>query len=63
MWPFRRRDRQKMKDSQQALLDASESLHQVEARSKEVREISGALRNIRERNHFAEQLRVIMERG
>lgn len=63
MWPFRRRDRQRMKESQQAILDATSSLRRVRERDTEVREISGALRNIRERNHFAEQLRVIMERG
>jgi hypothetical protein len=60
---FPRRDKQKAKDSQQAILDATKSLREVRERDDEVHQISGALRTIRERNHFAEQLQVIMERG
>lgn len=63
MWPFRRRDKKAMKESQQAILDATKTLRDVKAREKEVHEISGALRSIRERNHFAEQLRTIMQGG
>jgi predicted RNA-binding Zn ribbon-like protein len=61
MWPFRRR--KNGKESQQAILDATKALREVVDRDKEVRETSGALRLIRERNHFAEQLKVIMEGG
>lgn len=61
MWPFRRN--KNGKESQQAILDATKALREVADRDKEVRETSGALRLIRERNHFAEQLKVIMEGG
>jgi len=63
MWSLRKRNNKQIKDSQQAILDATKSLREVHERDTEVHELSGALRNIRERNHFAEQLRVIMERG
>jgi hypothetical protein len=63
MWPFRKRDRQAMKESQQAILEATRKLRDVQARDKEVHEVSGALRDIRKRNHFAEQLRTIMQGG
>lgn len=63
MWNFRKRDKQKLKESQQAILNATKSLREVTERDEEVHQISGALRSIRERNHFAEQLQVIMERG
>lgn len=60
MWPFRRKN-PGMKESQQAILDAAQSLREVRSRDDEVHQVSGALRTIRERNHFAENLRVIME--
>lgn len=64
MWPFRRRDeKQKLKQSQQAILDATQSLREVTERNDEIHQISGALRSIRERNHFAEQLQVILKGG
>jgi predicted ATPase len=62
MW-FRRRNRGKIKESQQAILDATKTLREVRARDPEVREISRTLKEIRERNHFAENLRAIMQRG
>lgn len=62
MWPFRR-NKKHLIESQQAILDATASLRDVKSRDDEVHEVSGALKNIRERNHFAETLRVIMERG
>lgn len=63
MWFHRRNQREKTIESQQAILDATKKLREVKARDEEVHQISGALRNIRERNHFSEQLKVIMERG
>ncbi len=63
MWPFRKRNRQAIVDSEQAVLDAHRAVRRVEARNGEVHKISGSLRSIRERNHFAENLRSIMERG
>lgn len=62
MWPFRR-DKRAEKESQQAVLEAVESLRDVTSRNKEVHTVSKTLKDIRERNHFAEQLRAIMEGG
>lgn len=63
MWPFRKKNAAGIKQSQQAILDAAESLRDVKSRDAEVHQISGALKTIRERNHFAENLRMIMEGG
>ncbi len=63
MWPFRKKDKKDLKESTQAILDATESLRDVKSRDEEVHNVSGALKTIRERNHFAENLRMIMERG
>lgn len=60
---FPRRDAKRMKDSQQAILDATKSLREVREKDDEVHQVSGVLKNIRERNHFAEQLRSIMQGG
>jgi len=46
--------------SQQAVLDATQSLERVQSRESEVRAVSKALKDIRERNHFAEQLQILM---
>lgn len=62
MWFLRRRVRHET-ESQQAIVNATKKLREVRDRDDEVHQISGALKSIRERNHFAEQLRVIMERG
>lgn len=62
MWPFRR-NRAGLKESQQAILDATKSLRETKSRDAEVHEVSGALKTIRERNHFADTLRMIMEGG
>jgi hypothetical protein len=62
MW-FRRRDKRSMKESQQAILDATKSLREVRERDPEVHAVSRTLKDIRERNHFAERLRMIMEGG
>lgn len=60
MWPFQRKRNKTMEDSQKAVLDSLESLKQVQAREPEVRAVSKTLKDIRERNHFAEQLQAIM---
>ena len=63
MW-FRRREQKKsLVEAEQALIDASRAKKRVEDRTSEVRAISLSLRDMRERNHFAERLRVIIERG
>lgn len=61
MWPFTRKNRSV--ESKQAIVDATASLRDVEARDSEVHAVSSALRAIREKNHFAENLRTIMQGG
>lgn len=60
---FHKRNKHHIKESQQAILDATKGLREVRERDDEVHSVSGALASIRERNHFAEQLRVIMGGG
>ena len=60
---LRRKDTDTSKESLQALASAKKSLRKTKARSKEVSEVSTALRTLRERNHFMEKLGVIMEGG
>lgn len=43
-----------------AIDDAKKSLERVKAQQSEVKAITGRLRSIRERNHFAEKLEPIM---
>ena len=57
---FRRRKANE--EAQKALDEAREKLHEVRQRGKEVSAISNALREIRERNHFAEQMEEIIVR-
>lgn len=61
MWPFSRH--KNGSESRQALLDADASLQEVKARDQEVHAVSSTLKAIREKNHFAEQLRTIMQGG
>lgn len=49
--------------AKKAIQDAAESLERVKAREPEVRAISQVLKNIREQNHFAEQLQSIISGG
>lgn len=58
---FRRR-KQATHDAQKALDEAREKLKEVRQRGQEVSAISSALREIRERNHFAEQMEEIIVR-
>lgn len=48
------------KQAHEALVNATETLDAIKARSPEVRNTARALRVIRENNHFAEQLAIIM---
>lgn len=57
MW-FRRH--QEEQDSKLALQESIQKLKQTEQRTAAVAEVSEALRTLRERNHFAEQLESIM---
>ena len=57
MWLLRCPKEQK---SEKAIQDSLDSLKKTEAREEEVDEVSGALYSLRERNHFAEQLKIVM---
>ena len=48
-------------ESTKALAEAQESLERVRARTPEVLVVAHSLRNIRERNHFAETFKNILE--
>ena len=43
-----------------ALEEANENIAKAQARNPEVYELAGSLRRLRERNHFAEQIYLIM---
>lgn len=60
MW-FKRRSRVNP-ESEAALRESSKRLREARDRGKEVTDIADALRQIRERNHFAEQLEDIIMR-
>lgn len=60
MW-FRRSD--SAEEAKYALADAKRNLRKVQARGSEVTRVANALREIRERNHFAEQLEAIIRPG
>ena len=57
----RKEDHQRALESYAALIDANKNLRRTKSRSKEVTEVSTALRLLRERNHFIEKLGIIME--
>lgn len=63
MWPFRKKVTRNMKESTQAILDATGKLRRTQERGPEVSRVSNVLKDIRERNHFAEQLQSILEGG
>jgi hypothetical protein len=50
------------RESEKALKEATKSLEEAEERGQEVTAVAEALRAIRERNHFAEQLEAIILR-
>lgn len=58
---FRRSD--SSDEAKTALADAKHNLRKVQARSSEVSRVAKALKEIRERNHFAEQLEEIIRSG
>jgi hypothetical protein len=63
MWFLRRSNYNAESQSQEALDDAESNLSEIKKRSFEVRQISNALKDIRERNHFAEQFEEILLRN
>jgi hypothetical protein len=59
-FPWRNKD--KDGESADALRDAEKNLRAVQRRGKEVTSVAKALREMRERNHFAEQMEEIIVR-
>lgn len=59
MW-FLKRNTEQTERSIEAVTESVKNLRQTELRTAEVTEVSKALRTLRERNHFAEQLESIM---
>jgi hypothetical protein len=60
MWFLRRRKTEKLiVEAAEALEDAKKNLNKVNRRGPEVRRVSGALRDFRERNHFIEEIESI----
>jgi hypothetical protein len=59
-FPWQKPKRNGYVKSRQAVLDAAGALKQVQSRNPEVHAVSKTLKDIRERNHFAEQLQIIL---
>lgn len=49
-------------DSEKALADANKNLQEIQRRGPEVTEVSRSLKEIHDRNHFAEALELIIGR-
>ena len=60
MW-FKHRD-ESAEESEAALKEARKNLREVKKRGPEVTEISHAFKELREKNHFAEQLEELIKR-
>jgi hypothetical protein len=60
MWFLRKRETKSTEEANKALLDARQNLREVRGRGREVSKVADALREIRERNHFIEQLEDIV---
>jgi len=60
MW-FRRKGKEEEK-SKDALKDAEQNLREIKRRTSQVVEVVEALRELREGNHFAEQLEELIVR-
>jgi hypothetical protein len=65
MWGFLRRRRSESSDEATAAVkDAQKHLNRVRKRDQEVSDLSDSLREVRQRNHFAEQMEeIIIRRG
>lgn len=60
MWFQRRQGGKSGEEATEALKDAQENLREVQKRSEEVSQVARALKTLRERNHFAEQLEAVL---
>jgi len=59
---FLRRNKSEKNDAAKAVEEAQKNLEETKETGKEVSEVANALRRIRERNHFAEQLEAVIIR-
>lgn len=57
-----RRSKKTDVESEKALEEARENLREVQKRGGEVSKVANALKDLRERNHFAEQMEAIIIR-
>ena len=63
MWWFGRRETKTGEDAEAALKDAKKQVRKAERRTEEVSDVVDALRELRERNHFADAIeKVIVKR-
>jgi hypothetical protein len=62
MW-FLSRRKSRIGEAQDALRNANVHLEEIKSRDEEVREVSGALRDMRRRNGFGEKLEFIITEG
>lgn len=62
MWWFGRRRTEPSKDSEEALKDASKQVRKAQRRTQEVSDVVDALRELRERNHFADAMEEVIVR-
>jgi hypothetical protein len=62
MWFLRNRQSKLIEEATDALKDAENGLKEVQKRNPEVLNVSRSLRELRERNHFAENLQAIIIR-
>lgn len=60
MWWFGRRRCETTDDSKEALKDAKNQVAKAEKRTEEVAEVVDALRELREKNHFADAMEAIL---
>jgi hypothetical protein len=64
MWFLRRRRSESSDEASAAVKDAQKHLNRVRKRDQEVSDLSDSLREVRHRNHFAEQMeQIIIQRG
>lgn len=62
MWFLRRRSSESGEEAKKALAEAQEALREVRERGEAVTTIATDAKNIRERNHFAEQIEELITR-
>lgn len=60
MWFLRRPENKSGDEAEAALEDAKAKLQEVQNRGEEVTALSSAIRQIRQRNHFAETLEALI---